>query len=288
MSGQLNPINILICHLVPSSQDVNAPNIPAHSDASFRARQSPAQVAELQLGQQEQSRTRNNVAVNVTAQIDEELPKSSLIIARSPTTEPERLLWQARISAPKEEKNSRSQNELQHVIKQIGSVEFRPQDETPEPSIVVEPVQKTEPDKISVDIEAAQDKSEAELPYERVTDKTLHLFKSLSQHPDQLHNPFELAEVLFCSGNLKEAAMCYQHTLDDRSIGDANSTQNKAWILFQIGNCLRNDDPPTAMQMYRQLIAEYPDSPWADLARAQSKLVSWYQQEKPRALIDEN
>jgi hypothetical protein len=43
-----------------------------------------------------------------------------------------------------------------------------------------------------------------------------------------------------------------------------------------------------AMRTYRQLIAEYPDSPWADLAKAQDKLVDWFHKDKPAALITES
>jgi len=149
------------------------------------------------------------------------------------------------------------------------------------------------------------------------------MLKSLLQHPERLRNPFELGEILFLSGHLKDAAICYQEALSRSSPDKADPTQkpqqslglltedvkvpdvvlgprlaetktgmfsirNRAWILFQIGNCLRDDELPTAMKMYRQLIAEYPDSPWADLAKARSKLIDWYQKDNPRALIAEN
>jgi TolA-binding protein len=56
--------------------------------------------------------------------------------------------------------------------------------------------------------------------------------------------------------------------------------------LFQIGNCLRDGDRPAAEKVYKQLIAEYPDSPWTDLARAEDKLLEWYQKENPHELIE--
>jgi hypothetical protein len=39
--------------------------------------------------------------------------------------------------------------------------------------------------------------------------------------------------------------------------------------------------------MYGQLLTEYPNSPWADLARFQSKLIDWYLRDEPRKLIAE-
>ena len=50
---------------------------------------------------------------------------------------------------------------------------------------------------------------------------------------------------------------------------------------------LRDIDPPTAVEMYEQLIAEYPNSPWADLAKARTKLIDWYLKDKPDTLINE-
>jgi len=225
--------------------------------------------------------------------------------------EPNRLLvrqlWQARISVAKDEKDKKSKNELQRLIEQIRSVKFQPQNETSAPVISVEPVPATEPNETLSDKEAPEEerkKKEIEsepgtpsynklqsrnlLLYEPVSAQTLQMLENLAQHPDQLNNPFELGEVLFLSGHLKEADVFYQIALNLRSADEAGSAQDGAWILFQIGNCLRDDDPPTAMKMYRELITEYPDSPWTDLAKAQDKLIDWYQKDKPRMLITEN
>jgi len=223
-----------------------------------------------------------------------QLSEGSLPIAQSSNNHPARQLWQARISISHIEK-AESKNELQRIIEQIRSVEFEPREEVSKPVIVVEPGPTTEPNETSSAIEAPQEQEERKiklkLPYEPVTDQTLQMLKSMLQHPERLHNPFELGEVLFLSGHLKDAAICYQEALSrsPASAGDkAGPTRNRAWILFQIGNCLRDDDLPTAMKMYKQLIAEYPDSPWVDLAKAWSKLIDWYQKDNPRVLIVES
>ena len=114
------------------------------------------------------------------------------------------------------------------------------------------------------------------------------MLENISQHPEKLDNPFELAEVLFLSGHLNQALVCYREALKRNNPDDAQSAQERAWILFQIANCLRNVDRPMAMKTYRQLIAEYPDSPWTDLAKAQDKLVDWFDKDKPAALITES
>lgn len=241
-----------------------------------------------------------------------QLPQGSLPIAQSSNNHLAHQLWQANISIANVEK-AESKNELQRIIEQIRSVEFEPREEVPKTVIVVEPAPTTEPNETSSAIEAPQEhekkKIELRLPYEPVTEQTLQMLKSLLQHPERLHSPFELGELLFLSGPLKDAAICYQEALsrcspnkadpNQKPQQDANapdavsktrmfSTRNRAWILFQIGNCLRDDDLPTAMKMYSQLIAEYPDSPWTDLAKARSKLIDWYQKDNPGVLITEN
>jgi TolA-binding protein len=118
-----------------------------------------------------------------------------------------------------------------------------------------------------------------------VASQTLQMLENLLQHPDQTDNPFELAEVLFLSGHLKEASVFYREALNRERPDQPDPTEDRPWILFQIGNCLRHEDMPTAMKMYKQLITEYPDSPWTDLAKARHKLINWYRKDKPRTLI---
>jgi tetratricopeptide (TPR) repeat protein len=283
----IDPINLLESSLAPNLQNINISNITEHSNTPFCIWQPPIQLARLP-SDQWQTQTNSNIAVNFAAKVDKK--SSHLLIAKSPTTNINRQLWQARISAFKERKPNQSKNELRKVIRQIDSIEFKPQNQTPEPLIVVEPIQKVEPNEISSDTEMLQEqepnKIERKLPYEQVTDHTLQTFKSLSQHPDQLHNPFELAEILFNSHCLREAAKCYQESLNSMTTNETDQLANKAWVVFQLGNCLQNIDPPTAMQMYRQLIVEYPNSPWADLAKAKTKLIDWYLKEKPNTLIN--
>lgn len=230
--------------------------------------------------------------------------QSHLLIANSPTTPLGQQLWQARITSPKDENSSKS--ELYQIIEKIRSVKFESQDKSSEAFAVAEPTQKTEPDDTLSDANVPKKtehkKAEAEpqkllgnkqqdenqLPYKPVTDETLQLLKGLPQHSEQLKNPVELADILFRSGHLKEAAKCYQEALS-RMAADVNDPhEDKAWVLFQIGNCLGNDDPSSAIEMYKRLIAEYPDLLWADLAKTLSNLINWYQQDKPRALVAEN
>lgn len=366
-SKQLDPTNLLMAYLAKLSQNMSSPSVPGAPGALSRVWEPPTQLAELPSTGQEQSQTspapirrepssiargsfmlrgepelsRCGVApVSLAAGVDKKSPQANSISAGNSNSQVARQLQRARITAPKNGRDKENKNELQQIIEQIHSVEFKPQKDVSGPIIAIGPVPTAEPDetlsgpdsagssavsrvptsqvhkrdKVRLrspqevaklgprkmaapsDTEAlkevkgkeSESKSAAHLPYESVTDQTLQMLKNLSQHPKQLDNPFELGEVLFLSGHLKEARLFYQEALNRRDANDIASAQDKAWILFQIGNCLRDGDPPMAIETYRQLITEYPDSLWADLAKAQDKLINWHQKDKPWTLIGEN
>jgi len=279
-SEQFDPTDFLVTYSAEISQDVNVSNIPM-------------QLAELISAGQERLQTTNVASAASAAKVPEKLAQNGFAVAENSNRHLERQLWQARITIPKGEKDKKRENELKDIIGRVRSIEFKPQKDAPEPFIIVEPapVIVTEPNKSSANVKtigkSKEKEIESKLPYEPVTDQTLQTLKSLSEHPDQLDNPFELAEVLFLSGHLKEAVTFYREALTRKTNDEACSAKDRAWILFQIGNCLRDDDLPTAKKMYRQLIADYPDSPWTDSAKAQDKLIDWYLQDRPRKLIAE-
>jgi len=211
-----------------------------------------------------------------------------------PNSSIRRQLLQAEIGFDTVKKDKATKNELQRIIEQIRSITFKTDKRTiePEPVIVPKAVPINEPNETLTDtaIQEEQEEKEIEhkLPYEPITGKTLQILRQLSQHPEKLDNPFELGETLFLSGNLKEAVMFYQEALKRKSAGDTSPDRDRAWILFQIGNCLWNNDPPTAIKVYGQLITEHPNSTWKDLAEARSKLLNWYQTDEPHKLIAES
>jgi len=307
---QSYPTNLLTSHLAELLQDANILNVPlrvTELQPFWLTPKIDTSLWEL-----------SDIApVNFAAQLGQNLPQNSFSMAKDPNghqepnrskerlgpvssygpiqttdrTHIERQLWQARISPPESEDNKKDEDELRQLIKQICSIEFKPRSETTEPIIVVEPAPKSEPNQASVDTGALEEPGEEvtpKLPYEPVSAQTLQMLRNLLQHPKQLNNPSELGEVLFLSGHLKEAAIAYKEALNRKSPDEPGSAENRAWILLQIGNCLRNDDLATAAKMYSQLITEHPDSPWSDLAKARYKLIDWYLNDKPRTLISEN
>jgi tetratricopeptide (TPR) repeat protein len=107
----------------------------------------------------------------------------------------------------------------------------------------------------------------------------------LQRNPSRVRDPLETAELLFLSGRPTDATPFYEEALRRASPGAAASSSDRAWILFQLGNCLRETDAAKAQDAYAKLIAEYPDSPWTEMARAGSRLLTWYQSTRPDQLI---
>jgi len=226
------------------------------------------------------------------AAVGQKSPQSSLTIPPDPNSNFKQQLWRAELSIAKDEKDKRTKDELKRMIEQIRSIELKPDKQASEPLPVPEVVQKAEPNETLPDTVVPKEQKtkevETKLPYEPVSDHTLQILKDLSQHLEKLDNPFELGDTLVLSGNLKEAAIFYREALKRKSPDDVGSARDRDWILFQIGNCLWNDDPITAMKTYGQLITEYPNSPWRELAEARSKLLDWYRKDEPHKLIAEH
>jgi tetratricopeptide (TPR) repeat protein len=294
-SDQLDPADLLESDL-QQTVDANIRTIPTQPTKPQPAPQKPIE-------------TMNTVSISFASQVNQKLPGANPPAADSNNSLGHQL-QQARITASVDDKG-KNKDELQNIIEQIRAVEFESQNKQSEPVVVTQSVPspdstelaEVEPNENPPATETAaepndkQAKSELQtpatenripLPYKPITTRTLQAVSELSQHPEQLSSPFELAEILFRSGNLKEAAVFYQQALNKINPKDAASASNRAWILFQIGNCLRNDEPQNAMKTYRQLITEYPGSPWTEIAKARDKLIDWYQKDDPKTVIKEN
>lgn len=109
---------------------------------------------------------------------------------------------------------------------------------------------------------------------------------NLQENPSRVRDPLEVAELLFLSGRAADAACFYEEALRRIPAGDAGTAADRAWILFQLGNSRRETDVAKAQDTYAKLIAEYPDSPWTEMARASDRLLTWYQTTKPEQLMN--
>lgn len=228
---------------------------------------------------------------NSTADNGKKLSQSSVITSRDPNNVNGLELLRTEISVAKGQNNTKNRDQLKELIEQIRSVEFEPQKQAPAPVIVPEKTPAIEPEETVPDVpvqkEPAKQEVKSKQPEESIPGETLQMLRNLAQNPEKLANPLELGEILFISGNVKEASTFYSEALKRKDPNDVSVSRDRAWILFQIGNCLRNDDLPAAAKMYQQLLTEYPNSPWADMATAQRNLIAWYLKDEPVKLIAE-
>ena len=199
-------------------------------------------------------------------------------------------LWLTDITPLKEEGSE--ENELKLLIEKISDVELMPQDSISEEPEITKKITVSEPnDKETETIELNKEdiqEIETDIQYRNITDYTLNKIMELTKQPETANNPFELGETLFLSDNLKEAAIFYNEALRRQDPNDITTAQSRAWLLFQTGNCLRDYDRIAAKEYYGKLITEYPDLPWANLAKIQVDLIDWYNQNNPQELIQEH
>lgn len=250
-----------------------------------------SQVAGARKTWREKPKT-NGEAINFADKFNQKLPQISTAVPGDESSDPKRQLWRAGISVYEGKKDNERKNELRRLIEQVRSIEFKPPKQ-PEPVINIGPMETTVgPNQIPSDRVMTEESSnktiESKTLYEPVTDRTLKMLGDVAKDPNQLENPFELGEVLYFSGHLKKAAVFYQEALNRTDPDKPGLDRNRAWILFQIGNCLKDDDLTKARNMYRQLITEYPGSPWVEPAKAREKLIGWYLKENPKTLIAES
>jgi tetratricopeptide (TPR) repeat protein len=169
-------------------------------------------------------------------------------------------------------------NQLQGLLSQLKSLSFpEPQElNGPEPKLELE----AEPVVVEEDIEV-----EKEIKTITVLERQVVLSEvRLPVDQSRVVDTFEVAESLFHIGDKTNALLYYRKSFS-KSLPMGNKTNPKrAWVLFQIGNCLYNADHQEAMKAYEQLITEHPSSDWTNCARTKLQVLTWLADEKPMAL----
>ncbi len=89
-----------------------------------------------------------------------------------------------------------------------------------------------------------------------------------------------LGDALFRGEYFEAAYNIYSQALEKK-----DDPVEKAWLQFQMANCRRGSDPSAAVVLYKKLLAEHPDSPWASVASAQENLLKWREAESPAELL---
>jgi tetratricopeptide (TPR) repeat protein len=235
----------------------------------------------------------NIASANTATQIQQPLPAEGMTAVQDSNSPRMQQMMRAQlrvIDANETPQSKQSGSRLKQIIEQVRSVQFG-SEQQPAAAPPAAPAKGavTEPARSASEAPARREDPNEEIKFapshQQVTGETLKMLKDLLPHPEKLDRPLEMGEVLFSSGNLTDAAVFYQEALKRADPNDANASGDRAWILFQIGNCLRNSDRSTASKMYGQLLSEYPQSPWTYMAQAEGKLIEWYLKDNPHTLI---
>ena len=217
-------------------------------------------------------------AVRVAADVPVDLPAG----------QSRRQWWKERAGALDRRRDNSKKDEISRLIEQIRSIQFESSySDVAQPQRPAQQQAEAEPPAAPViAVPAVEPEIQRETPLESMDTGAFQMVEDLLKDANTIASPFELAEVLFRSGRLGPAGIYYKQAL--ASIADAAAVNSdRAWILFQIGNCCMLDDPNKARESYAELIRTHPDSPWAEVAKARYGLVDWYQQDQPRKLIQE-
>ena len=254
------------------------PNQSAPADQTIQLEASTLTPADSSRGLAElMSRIRTNVG---TSHSDEE-PGRPLALD----------VWSSHVKVPQARDEAEDQVALRSLIEQVRSVRF--EDRTLAPTLTGpgEPQKTPVPPSETADTQPVKPEEtprilpgvpHGALPLSAKAETTL---ATLQQEPGRAKEPLAMAELLFLSGRIPEAIPFYEKALEQNRSDDPTSTADRAWILFQLGNCLRESDVAKAQQMYMELITKHPQSPWTELARAHGQLLSWQLQDRPRELV---
>jgi len=193
-------------------------------------------------------------------------------------------LWSGRIVVPDTTKDTEDSLALKRLIRQVRAVKFANKETGP----VFTAPEESQPVSTPFEPQAASASaakptaptSVAADPSASVPSKTQKTLEMLQQNPGQVRDPLDMAELLFLSGRTTEAAPFYAKALDQINKVDPSYDADRAWILFQLGNCLRETDTTKAQETYMKLVSEYPNSPWTELAKAHGRLLPWYQKNR--------
>ncbi len=200
-------------------------------------------------------------------------------------------LWSGRLAAPEASDDVQTSLALKRLIRQVRGLTLN--DKSPAPPVAIaEPATTAEAPKAATtgveNVEPAPPEPVATAAPETTSTlapKMQKTLDSLRKNAGRVRDPLEVAELLFLSGRPTDAVPFYEEALRRASAGGAASGADRAWILFQLGNCLRETDATKAQDAYVKLIAEYPESPWTEMARASGRLVAWYQSTRPDQLV---
>ena len=199
----------------------------------------------------------------------QEKPASNVTSMRTVVENSIRELWRSNIQPPAGKADSAG---LAESVRRLVSVRFR----TKADLFAKAEDSTSEPSSRSTSRPAA----EATTQPGRIGPEILAKLKKLP--PGSITDPAALADTLFLGGYLESAAFFYEMALEKETNAD-----EKAWLLFQAGNCYRKASPSSAVKAYGKLLTEHPNSIWCSAAHMPSRIIEWRKENNLDGLIAE-
>jgi len=165
-------------------------------------------------------------------------------------------LWSYSIQAPSEAKDSTRLDQAIRKVSRMQLVAETNRSAARTPAEVTEPASQPAPQPVATT-------QPAEMSPEILTKLKLAVAGGTA-------DAAELAEALFLGGQMESAAFFYRKALESEQ-----PPEDRAWLLFQLGNSLLKSDPSAAADAYGQLIKDHPDSLWSELAGIRRNVITW-------------
>jgi len=197
-----------------------------------------------------------------------------------------RQVWKSRISALAPDSKGTEQDELEKLMERVRAAQLRPRPKDMARTAGMEPPVAPEI-KVAPTVPPAARETPPSPPADVNTVPRAPFAVLDGVDPNAVTHPLRMAEILRAGGHLSQAAPFYQQALARLDPQDQKTAGQRQWILLQLGRCWREDQPTLARQMFSQLIMEYPDSPWLDLAKAWQGLADWVLTDQPWRLVEE-
>jgi hypothetical protein len=200
-------------------------------------------------------------------------------------------LWQSRILLPDSNEDAKARSDLQELIQRLNAVTAEQPVNRPVPTKPVAEKtsvgpKNTEPEQpVGADQQGLLNSQTPSGGDAALSPTLMEKLNRLVQDPNQVRNPLEMADLLFLNNRTTEAAIFYAKALALTTPNDPATSDDRAWILFQWATCVRQTDTTKARDLYSKLVVEFPNSPWTELAKANGRLVMWYQHARPEQII---
>jgi tetratricopeptide (TPR) repeat protein len=192
-------------------------------------------------------------------------------------------LRQAGIKSITTTQASDPKDQLKQVIDRVQLL--KPPKPKPTTAADIQPIQPVHPTPAAkTQVLAPPKPQKSQMPKAPTTNYTNRALTALIANPQSVVDPLAVAESLFHQGNLKAAAKFYNLALE--RLADETNNPNRPWAIFQAANCIRQDDPAGANKLYQQLITQYPASDWTAAAHSQQQIITWYQQNSPKKILE--